>query len=164
VGEGQQAAGDDPSAVQLDHPRADPLPRRERPGRGALADADRLAAAQEVAGQERLAGHDAAHLVEAHHRAAQRLHVTPVGDRLLPAAAPEVVVDDVAPVRLERAAEEILERAAPDRHGVVVAEDVLDVRELDARLLAGGADVQPQRLLERLASFVASKPLDQTCE
>jgi hypothetical protein len=88
VGEGQQAAGDDPSAVQLDHPRADPVPRRERPGRGALADADRLAAAQEVAGQERLAGHDAAHLVEAHHRAAQRLHVTPVGDRLLPAAAP----------------------------------------------------------------------------
>jgi hypothetical protein len=47
---------------------------------------------------------------------------------------------------------------------VVVAEDVLDVRELDAGLLAGGADVQPQRLLERLAPFVAPKPLDQTCE
>ena len=97
--EGQQAAAEISLAAHLDDAHGEPVPGLDRLGRGVLDHADRLAATQQVAGEEGLAGLDVAHLVEAHRRGSERRHVGAVDGVLLPAAALEIVVDDVAGVR-----------------------------------------------------------------
>jgi hypothetical protein len=49
-------------------PRRDPVPDGERPRGAAFADEHGIAAANEVLGEERLAGDDIAYLVKAHRR------------------------------------------------------------------------------------------------
>src|SRR5437763_7168608 len=78
-----------------------------------FTDQNGFAAAEQVAREEGLPGNDGAGLVEAHDRVPQATHIGLGGSRFVPAAAPEIFIDEVTAVRLQLSTEKVLERHAP---------------------------------------------------
>ena len=162
--EGQQAATENNLAAHLDDAHGEPVPGFDRLGRGVLDHPNRLAATQKVAGEKGLAGLDIAGLVEAHRRRSERGHVGAVGNSLLPAAALEIVVDDVAGV-VHLSGEEVLEGASPERHRPVSTDSIAKLLEAcDAGRIAGAGDMLLQHVRKGVAPRVAGQPFHQTGE
>ncbi len=80
-----------------------------------------------------------------------------------PAAAPlEILVDDIAALDVELLHQEILERASPERHGPVVAENFGKVFELHVSDFEHRAEVIVEHLLEAVTPFVTVQELHQS--
>jgi hypothetical protein len=110
-------------AADRQHPCDDAVPLRKALGRRLLEDAHRLATADHIARQETLPDDYTAHLVEAGDRGAKGRDVGARRRGFLPAPPLQVVVRDVASVG-KRSGDKVLERAAPERHEPVVADEV----------------------------------------
>src|SRR5882757_7653423 len=140
------------------------LPRFQGAGCAPLADQDRLAAADKVARPEGGAGDDIAYFMEAHRRVSQRGHVATNRRGLLPAAAPQIVVDCVFSV-VEFTGQEIFEGASPYRaREQVFANGCDDIFALEAGFLAGWHQMFFEDLLKPVGPTVAHRPFDQPIE
>src|SRR3954452_22606200 len=160
----QHATGHPGLVPDREQPRREPVPAGRAPRAELVPHPHRLAAAHQVAREEVAARGRVDDLVDAHDRAPQGLEVALGRDRLGPAAALEVVVDDVAAVRLELAGEEVLERAA-DQLGVgVLAEQVRQLVRRHPGGPAGGGEVGGDDVLEPAAPFLARGPLHDGCD
>src|SRR5205085_2073845 len=96
-----------PAAVLLalhDDARSDAIPFFEGSRGRPFTDQNGFAAAEQVAREEGLPGNDGAGLVEAHDRVPQATHKGLGRSRFVPAAAPEIFIDEVAAVRLQLSA------------------------------------------------------------
>ncbi len=152
------------SSPHLDDAHGEPVPRLDRLGRSPLADTDRLAATQKVAGQKGLARLNVADLIEAHRRRSERGHVGSVHGRLFPAAPFEVVIDDVAGA-LDLSGEEILERASPEGRDPVITDKLAELLEVrDVGMSDSAANVLLDDVREGFPPWVAGEPLHQTGE
>ena len=149
------------SLAGLDDPRGNLLPGPQRLCRGALMNENRLAAAQEVAREKRLPGHDLAHLVKAHDRRSQGLLIGSDLGTLLPATPLEIVVDGIASV-LEFLRERILEGAAPKGHLPVIPEDLAEILEVEIGFAQNGSEMRVHHLLEVLTPVVAAHELHES--
>ena len=131
LGERQHSARDLRLAENGDDPSGNPVPLRKTAGGGALEHPHRLSAAHEVARQEALADHDVADFVEAHYGGPQRPDVGPRPGALLPAPSLEILVRDVPLARARR--HKILKSASPQHSHPMIADDIREFLELDAR-------------------------------
>jgi hypothetical protein len=161
--EHHQRAADHHSLAQRDDAGGDPVPLSKPARARPLHHPDRFAAADQIAQQHRLARHQAADLVEADHRVAQPGDVLARRHRLLPAASAQVLVGEVAAIRLV-GREQVLERRTPDGAGGVGAEQVLDLRRVDAGCGARLGSVTVQAARQGLAPVLAPRPGDQAIE
>src|SRR5208282_1442441 len=146
VGERQHSARDLRLAENGDDPGGNPVPLRKTAGGGALEHPHRLSAAHEVARQEALADHDVADFVEAHYGGPPRPDVGPRPGALLPAPSLEVLVRDVPLAGARR--HKILKRASPQHGHPMIADDIRELLELDARAATGGADMAVEHCFE----------------
>src|SRR5271166_2179452 len=142
-----------------DDPGGNPVPLRKTAGGGALEHPHRLSAAHEVARQEALADHDVADFVEAHYGGPQRPDVGPRPGALLPAPSLEILVRDVPLAGARR--HKILKSASPQHGHPMIADDIRELLELDARAATGGADMAVEHCFEVVPPLVALYPLDQ---
>ncbi|WP_234713379.1 hypothetical protein [Rhodopseudomonas palustris] len=162
--ERQDAAADLHLRPDLNDAGGDPIPALQSLGRAPLADQNRLAAADQIARAERSVTDDVAHLVETHRRVAQRRDIGADRRRFLPAAALEIVVDNVAAV-FEIPGEEILECARPyGAREQILADDRHRVVQIDTGFLAGGHGVAGENDFEPIAPRIAQRMLDQSPE
>lgn len=74
--------------------RADFVPLFQRLRGTAFGDADQVAASNEITDKKTVAGLDLADVVQAHDRGLQRAHVEFAIAGLVPAATPDVVLDE----------------------------------------------------------------------
>src|SRR5208337_1702537 len=159
VGERQHGARDLRLAENGDDPGGNPVPLRKTVGGGALEHPHRLSAAHEVARQEALADHDVADFVEAHYGGPQRPDVGPRPGALLPAPSLEIIVRDVPLAGARR--HKILKSASPQHGHPIIADDIGELLERDARAATGGADMAVEHCFEVVPPLVALYPLDQ---
>ena len=141
------------------HSGGDAVPLGEALGGQLVPDLDRLAAADQITGHEVAARRGADDLVEAHDRAAQGFQVVPDRRRLLPAAALEVVVDDIPVVGLEVAGREVLEGAA-DQLGITArSEQIRQLVRLEVELPERRFEVIGDDGVETVTPFLPLRPL-----
>ena len=62
--------------------------------------------------------------MDAHCGLLERAHVSLVAARLVPAAAGQIVIDEIASVRIEGARCQILDRASPKHAGPMIAKQL----------------------------------------
>ncbi|WP_187294073.1 hypothetical protein [Sphingomonas sp. MM-1] len=115
-----------------------------------LADLDGITAPDQISREEADAGLDRADFIDAHDGGLQRAHVELVGAGLVPSAALEIFVHDVAAIGLEDAGHQVLERAAPQGHGPVIPDDAGQFVGIDVEL----RENRPQMIVERVMQVV----------
>ena len=126
-----------------------------------FADQNWIAPAHEVPRPERRITNNVADLVKAHHRRSQRRHVRPRRCAFLPAAAFDIVIDDVTAIGAF-SGQKILERAAPDRgHEPTFAENFHDLIGIEPGLLASRQQMTVVDLGEPIAPLGAGQPFHQ---
>src|SRR5271165_3492494 len=94
-----------------------------------------------------------------HYRGPQRPDVGPRPGALLPAPSLEILVRDVPLAGARR--HKILKSASPQHGHPIIADDIRELLELDARAATGGADMAVEHCFEVVPPLVALYPLDQ---
>src|SRR3546814_20616585 len=121
--ERQHAARQEVLASDLHDAGTDPVPLLQRLRGAALGYSKRLAAPDQVAHEDAAAGLGLADLLEADHCRSKGTQADLGRAALVPAPAPNIVVDDV-PAGLDAARPAILERGAPKHAGTLTPNKV----------------------------------------